>query len=103
MQRAFKEFPCIGDAIREVERLTSVDSIEDEGQCGESLHCFLCQETEEVVSGWACGKYLFDCWADSPRKALEEWSDMRFEMIKASGYPFSSHVNKCDLKPWKSI
>ncbi len=74
MQRAFKEFQCIGDAIREVERLTGADCIGDEGQCGESLHCFMCQKTEEVVSGWECGKHLFDKWADTPRKVLEAWN-----------------------------
>lgn len=67
-----KDFPSIRDAIREYESVLKCDVIEETDQCGCSVHTFWCDEIPgRFVSGWECGKYLFEKWARTPRMTLE--------------------------------
>ena len=70
-QHMAKDFESMGDAMREFERVTGYDVIADTDQCGCSIHTFYCVEQQLVVSGWACGKYLYPKWYEMPRACLE--------------------------------
>ncbi len=66
-----KDFPSMGDAIREFERITGDDVIGHTDQDGCAIYWFMCPDEELIVAGWECGKYLYERWADTPRKVLE--------------------------------
>ncbi len=68
----FKSFKTIGDAIRDFEKITGYDVISDTSQDGCPVFTFMCPEEKICVSGWECGKYLYDKWCDTPRKCLEK-------------------------------
>ncbi len=66
-----KAFDSLGDAIRDFEKATGYDAISDTDQDGCPVFSFCCPEEQIIVSGWGCGKYLYDKWAESPRAVLE--------------------------------
>lgn len=66
-----KDFECLGDAMREFEKLTDIDVISETDQDGCPIFTFFCYEQQLVVSGWDCGKWLYDRWCQTPRACLE--------------------------------
>lgn len=82
-----KDFESFGDAIREFEKVTGYDAIGMTNHDGDASFSFRCNETQTCVSGWGCGKYLYELWEESPRKTL-----IRLNLNKhiPQNFPYSS-------------
>ncbi len=66
----FKECDSFKQAITEFEKVSGF-SVLDEGQCGDTIFVFQCDETKEIVSGWKALKYVYLNWYETPRECLE--------------------------------
>lgn len=66
-----KDFSSMGAAMREFELATGEDAIAVEDHDGAAVYTFYCVEQQLVVSGWECGKYLYEKWCETPRQCLE--------------------------------
>jgi hypothetical protein len=73
---AEKDFETPADAMREFERITGQDVMNEGCNCCGAPHCFSWGEdtASEYVSGTDCGAYLFPGAPASLREALEQRS-----------------------------
>jgi hypothetical protein len=72
--RASKDFENPADAMREFERITGMNVMDDGCNCCGAPHCFTWGEdtAHEYVSGRDCAEYLFPGAPTTLREALEQ-------------------------------